>query len=103
MRRFFLAVICLVMLSFSVAQAKTCVTKEGALVGISEEFLERAVQFAVAKDEVAFNKLVAANVVLVLRAGVRLELEDYGFSISKVRVPGEVQSIWILSDLMNCR
>lgn len=103
MRQTFLLVLCFVLGLSTVAHAKTCVSKEGAVIAASKEHIEKLVHFSTIKDEAAFNKLFNSNLVGVLKPNVQLDIEDYGLGISKVRPVGTLNSVWILTEDLNCR
>jgi hypothetical protein len=77
-----------------VAQAKT--TKSGYLASPSQELLEEALSYVAAKDEVAYNKIMATGTVFALKGGLEVEIVDTVISkgLVKIRPRGETIELW---------
>jgi hypothetical protein len=75
-------------------QAKT--TKSGYLASPSLELLEKAISYAVQKDEAAFEKIMATGMVISLKAGLQVEIVDTKFfkGLVKIRPRGETLELW---------
>jgi hypothetical protein len=78
----------------SVAHART--TKSGYLASPSLELLEKAISYAVQKDEAAFEKMMATGMVIQLKAGLQVEIVDTKFfkGLVKIRPRGETLELW---------
>ena len=78
----------------SAAHAKT--TKSGYLASPSQEMLEKAISYVVAKDEGAFNKIMESGMVISLKAGLQVEIVDTKIfkGLVKIRPRGETLELW---------
>ena len=79
-----------------VSGAHAATTKSGFIASPSQELLEKAISYIVAKDEAAFNKLLATGMVIPLKAGLEVEIVDTKIfkGLVKIRPRGEVIELW---------
>ena len=88
----------------SIAYAQQCTTKSGYPAAITEADFDRAISCLVARDKVAFAKLLKSGRVIMLRAGVKVYPEDYKFFKGRVQVRprGKNFMIWTLIEAIDC-
>lgn len=91
--------VCFTVLSLwsSIALAQeTRTTNPGYLASFSEELLDKAVEYAVAKDDVAFQKLLDTKLVFPLKGGLRVYIVDTKIFSGKVKIRpvGETFELW---------
>lgn len=84
--------------SSTVLAQDTRVTKSGYLASVSEEYLDKAIDYVVAKDHAALQKLMDANLVFMLKGGLRVYIVDTKIFSGKVKIrpAGETIEIWTL-------
>lgn len=83
--------------NFALAQ-DTRTTKSGYLASVSEEILDKAIDYAVAKDHAALQKLMDTNLVFMLKGGLKVYIVDTKIFSGKVKIrpAGETVEVWTL-------
>jgi len=83
--------------NFALAQ-DTRTTKSGYLASVSEELLDKAIDYAVAKDHAALQKLMDTNLVFMLKGGLKVYIVDTKIFSGKVKIrpAGETVEVWTL-------
>jgi hypothetical protein len=83
--------------NFASAQ-DTRTTKSGYLASVSEELLDKAIDYVVAKDQAALQKLMDSNLVFMLKGGVKVYIVDTKMFSGKVKIrpAGETVEVWTL-------
>lgn len=83
--------------NFALAQ-DTRTTKSGYLASVSEKLLDKAIDYAVAKDHTALQKLMDTNLVFMLKSGLRIHIVDTKIFSGKVKIrpAGETVEVWTL-------
>lgn len=83
--------------NFALAQ-DTRATKPGYLASVSEDMLDKAIDYAVAKDHAALQKLMDANLVFMLKGGLKVYIVDTKMFSGKVKIrpAGETLEVWTL-------
>ncbi|NJB66414.1 hypothetical protein GGQ74_000054 [Desulfobaculum xiamenense] len=78
-------------------------TKSGYLASVSEAWLDKAVEYAVARDDVALQKLIDSKLVFVLKGGLRVYVVDTKIfsGIVKIRPVGETFEVWTLIEAIS--
>jgi hypothetical protein len=73
-------------------------TKSGYLASVSEKLLDKAVDYAVAKDYAALQKLMDTNLVFMLKGGLKVYIVDTKIFSGKVKIrpAGETVEVWTL-------
>lgn len=73
------------------------VTKPGYLAAFTEELLDKAVGYAVERDEEALQQIMATGAVIVLKGGLRVSLVDTHFFGGKVKIRprGSTLELWV--------
>ena len=76
------------------------VTKENYPASASRTYLEKFVEYSVAKDHQAAQKLLDSGLVILLKPGIEVYLVDTKFwsGMVKVRPKGYTQEFWTLSE-----
>jgi hypothetical protein len=82
------------------AQAGESTTVTGYIASVSEELLDKAISYSVAKDQVALNKLIASGRVIWLKGGIKVQIVDTKIFKGKVKVRpiGETFELWTVSE-----
>lgn len=75
-------------------------TKSGYWASVSEELLDKAMDYAVAKDYVAIQKLLNSKLVFELKAGLKVYVVDYQLFSGKVKIRpvGETIELWTVKE-----
>lgn len=78
-------------------------TKAGYLASVSEELLDKAIEYAVAKDHVALQKLLNSKLVFELKAGLKVYVVDSKFFSGKVKIRpvGETVEVWTVLEAVS--
>lgn len=81
-----------------------CLTKEGFLGALTEEYLDQAVSYSVQKDYVALQKLIDLKVVFLMKKGVKVYPVDTHIWRGTVefRLPGETIILWTVIEALEC-
>lgn len=88
---------------FLIVISSTCVfaqetrtTKSGYLASMSEELLDKAIDYAVAKDNLALQKIMDANLVFMLKGGLKVYIVDTKIFSGKVKIRpvGQTPEVW---------
>ena len=84
--------------STCVLAQNTRITKSGYLASMSEELLNKAVEYVVAKDNVALQKLMNTNMVFMLKGDMKVYIVDTKFfsGMVKIRPVGQTVEVWTL-------
>ena len=80
-----------------------CTTKGGYYAAISKDYLEKLISYSVDDDTQAIQKLIDAGVVFGLKAGVTVYLEDTSWGKAEIRPKGMTQTVWTVTEAVNCR
>lgn len=74
------------------------ITVGGNIASTSEELLSKAVSYAVAKDQAAFDTLIASGAVIWLKGGVEVQIVDTKIFSGKVKIRpiGQTLELWTL-------
>lgn len=81
-----------------------CVTKNGYFAAVSKEIFEQATNYLVRNDMVALGKLQDAGVVIMLKEGIPVYVEDSKFfsGIVEIRPAGFTQTLWTAIEAIEC-
>ena len=84
--------------STCVLAQNTRITKSGYLASVSEELLDKAIEYAVAKDNVALQKLMDSKMVFMLKGGLKVYIVDTKIFSGKVKIrpAGQTVEVWTL-------
>lgn len=79
-----------------VSAQNTKITKPGYLASVSEKLLDKAFEYAVAKDAAALQKLIDSKMVFVLKGGLRVYIVDIKMFSGKVKIrpAGQTVEVW---------
>ena len=96
-----LALLIVVVAMFSVAVAygqTTYVTKSGYLAAITEDALDKAIEYIVQKDNAALQQLMSTGMVFQLKAGIPVHVVDTKMFSGKVKIRprGSTAEVWTL-------
>jgi len=61
-------------------------TKGGYIAAITEELSDKAIRLSVAGDDIALQKLLNTNLVIVLKEGIKVEIIDTKFFSGKAKI-----------------
>jgi len=88
--------------SYVLAQ-NTRTTKAGYLASVSEELLDKAISYAVAKDYVALQKLINSKLVFELKEGLKVYVVDTKLFSGKVKIRpvGETVEVWTVLEAVS--
>lgn len=97
-----ISVFVLICSSLAIAQS-TRTTKAGCWASVSEELLDKAMDYAVAKDYVALQKLLDSKLVFELKAGLEVYVVDTKFFSGKVKIRpvGETVEVWTVLEAVS--
>lgn len=78
-------------------------TKPGYLASLSETMLEKAIDYAVANDKIALQKLLDSNLVFILKEGIRVYIVDVKLfsGTVKIRPVGETFEVWTVTEAVS--
>lgn len=81
----------------------TRTTKPGYFASISEELLDKAIEYVVAKDNVALQKLMDTKMVFMLKGGLQVYIVDSKIFKGKVKIRpvGEMFEVWTLIEAVS--
>lgn len=80
-----------------------CTLKEGYLIAANEELFNRALDFLADKDYAAVDKLIATGLVGMTKAGVKVHRgTGGGWTRTKVRLPGQIDYMWVPIEAVDC-
>lgn len=79
------------------------ITKSGYLASTSEELLDKAIEYAVAKDHAALQKILDTHLVFMLKGGLRVYIVDTKIFSGKVKIRpvGETFEVWTLIEAVS--
>ena len=79
------------------------ITKSGYLASTSEELLDKAIEYAVAKDYAALQKILDTQLVFMLKGGLRVYIVDTKIFSGKVKIRpvGETFEVWTLIEAVS--
>jgi hypothetical protein len=100
-RRLALLMVVVSMLISAVAYSQTTyVTKSGYLAGVTEEALDKAIDYAVQKDDSALQQLISTGMVFPLKAGIPVHIVDTKFFSGKVKIRprGSTVEVWTVME-----
>jgi hypothetical protein len=82
------------------AHAGDSTTVTGYIASPSEELLDKAISYSVAKDQVALNRLIASGSVIWLKGGIKVQIVDTKIFKGKVKIRliGETLELWTVSE-----
>ncbi len=86
---------------YNLAMAQTVrTTKSGYLASVSEKLLDKAIEYSVAKDHVALQKLINTKLVFPLKAGLNVYIVDTKIFSGKVKIRpvGQTVEVWTVSE-----
>lgn len=77
-------------------------TKSGNVAALSEELLDKAFDYLVAKDEVAFQRLLNTGTVFFLKGGLKVQVVKMSFfgGRVKVRPMGKTIEFWTVTEAL---
>jgi hypothetical protein len=98
-----LIILILLLLSFQTMPAfseSTHVVNKNTYGAFSKENMEKMSNIILAKDELAFKRLIAEGGVFPVKKGTRVSLEDTAFwsGCVKARPEGQTKSIWLFGE-----
>jgi len=82
----FLLVLFTFMLYCSAFSGNIRYTKGGYIAAITEDLLDKAIRLSVAGDDIALQKLLNSNLVIVLKKGIKVEVIDTKFFSGKAKI-----------------
>ena len=94
-------ILLLTLMSTRIALAQdTKTTNSGYFASSSESLLDKAMDYAAAKDYVALQKLLDSGLVFSLQGGIQVHVVDIRIFSGKVKVRavGEMSEFWTLSE-----
>ena len=76
------------------------VTKSGYLASLSEKILDKAVDYAVAKDNIALQKLIDSKLVFLLKSNLKVYIVDTKLFSGKIKIRpvGETIEVWTVTE-----
>lgn len=81
----------------SMAGAAEHVTKKGFLAAGSKELLKKGLDIYFSGDYEAFNRLLRENqYIFIMKAGVRVHIEETTWTYIRIRPVGETWSVWTM-------
>lgn len=101
--KFFVIFTVLLISASTLAGTTVYTTKSGYLASISEKMLDKAIDYSVAGDTAALQKLMDAKLVFVMKGGLRVYLEDLKMFAGKVKIRpvGETVEVWTVYEAIN--
>lgn len=81
----------------------TRITKSGYLASISEELLDKAIEYVVANDHAALQKILETKLVFMLKGGLKVYIVDTKIFSGKVKIRpvGETVEVWTLIEAVS--
>ena len=83
--------------SSNMSSENTYYTNEGYSFAKSEDIFDRMMEYITNKDDRALNKLINADLVLLLPKNTEVFLLHTGITSTKVRLKGSTQELWTVS------
>ena len=92
-----MAIILMLFIGVSIAQAQEVRTvKAGYYASVSEAILDKAIDYATAKDYEALKKLIRANLIFTMKEGLKVYVVDEKFMSGKIKIRpvGHTVELW---------
>lgn len=80
-----------------------CVTVDGYFVAASEKLLDNVMRSYVRQDTEAVMKLVNSGLVVMIKGGVPVHVEDVKLGKVMIRLPGATVPVWTVQEAVRCK
>ncbi|MFZ5501057.1 MAG: hypothetical protein ACOY58_03995 [Candidatus Micrarchaeota archaeon] len=80
-----------------------CVTVGGYPFALTEELLDDAIHYLNVKDYAALKQLMDSGQAGTLKDGVPVYREGGGWTVTRIRLPGQTFSVWTVIEGVQCK